>query len=151
MLKIDTKLFGCLKNHPRPGLPERRIHLISANAVFRMKGTKVDFVDHNTTPLKNPAHPLGELQKFLFGVITAANSGLIGDYENHVTQFLGKAAQLKNAFNKLTLLLPANISMVDVDHAIAVKKQGWAKVQMQTPANSVCARSKSSGIPISMN
>ena len=102
-----------------------------------MKRTKVDLVDRSSLNSKDTAHPFSEIEKIPFCVITPGYACLIGNDEDQVTQFFGAATQFKDTLDELELILCADISVIDIDHTIAVKEQGRPQIQTCTPASSV--------------
>ena len=90
--------------------------------------------------------------KVFLGVITTADSSLIGHDKNCITTLPRSTREVKNARRENDILLPVHVTAVRVDDAVTIQEQARPTVaHRHTPAKSSCARAKSSGIPMSMN
>ena len=102
-----------------------------------MRRTKIDLCYVDALVPEDPAHPFGQFQKILFGVVTPTDPRLISHHKDQITELFGSPAKLKDAFNELKIFRLAYISVIDIDHAIAIQKQGGVPAQRHTPASSV--------------
>src|SRR5262249_16400542 len=56
--------------------------------------------------------------------ITTADAGLVGDDNDQPAQLVGpEASQFENSRDELELVRPVNVTTVNIDHAVAVKKK----------------------------
>lgn len=136
----DAKLLLRLQNHARSRLAHGRIDLVPANTVLRVGRAEIDLVNPSFLLVKHIAHPCGQRMEVILRVETPPNAGLIRDYEYGMPQFTCGATYIEDARDKTEVLFSADITMVNIDHSIAIKKQGWTADHRQTPDNSVCAR-----------
>jgi hypothetical protein len=93
-----------------------------------MKRAKIDLVDVNVLGFEIFTHPVSEFEKVFFCLVTAPDSGLIGDDKDQIAELLCGTTKLKDLINKLKILRLADISMINIDYAVTVKKQGGGSI-----------------------
>src|SRR5262249_2085377 len=72
------------------------------------------------------AIPPPSREVFISGLIeiTTADAGLVGDDNDQPAQLVGpEASQFENSRDELELVRPVNVTTVNIDHAVAVKKK----------------------------
>ena len=71
-------------------------------------------------------HPLGERRKLLFCVVTPSNARLISYHNNVVALLRDHFTGFKHTGGKFKTLRLAHITVIDVNHAIAVEKKRFS-------------------------
>ena len=62
--------------------------------------------------------------KLIFGVITTRNAGLVSDDDKLVVLFICMPRHIENPIDEVKVLAFMNITVVMIDYAITVKKDG---------------------------
>jgi len=69
-------------------------------------------------------HPSRQVFVGGFVKITTADAGLVGDDNDQPAQLIGpEASQFENSRDELELVRPVNVTTINIDHAVAVKKK----------------------------
>ncbi|CSB68473.1 Uncharacterised protein [Vibrio cholerae] len=89
-----------------------------------MVRTIIDTIKLNAIIGKVPVHPLGERNETLFAKFATRNTGLVGNQHQQIPHTLQSRSRFKYTFNKLEIVLIMHVTMIDVDHAITIKKYG---------------------------
>lgn len=119
--------FFCRENHSRPRLSTLAIHLPLANACRRMMGTIEGGQQRRAPRCELLVHPSRVIAEGRLGIVTARYASLIGNDDAQKPSFLCFSAEVKNTGNPLGLIRRMHITMVDVDDAVPVEEQRFAR------------------------
>src|SRR5262249_38600273 len=123
--EIKSEVGGRLQDHSRIGLAPRMIAAVCADAALGVVGAMINAGDRRLLGREAVAHPPGQARIGRFVVIAAADAGLVGDHHQRAGDLVGpEAGELENTGNELELLRSMDVTVVGVDHAVAVEKKG---------------------------
>ena len=133
MRQIDGHLFGGSQNHAGLRLAAGTSDLVLAERFFRMVRAEVDAGQRGSCFLKHPTHVDVERLEIGLRVVAAADARLVGHDHERVARFVKLASGVQNTFNPLEILATAHVGVIDVDHAVAIEKSGFAHRQARSP------------------
>ena len=122
--RIEVKIGHGLQDHTRVGLAPRMIAAVLADAMEGVIRTVIHSSDRYVFRFKAITHP--SCQVFIGGFveITTADAGLVGDDNDQPAQLVGpEASQFENSRDELELVRPVNVTTINIDHAVAIKKK----------------------------
>ena len=131
--QIDGHLFGGSQNHAGLRLAAGTSDLVLAERFFRMVRAEVDAGQRGSCFLKHPTHVDVERLEIGLRVVAAADARLVGHDHERVARFVKLASGVQNNFNPLEILATAHVGVIDVDHAVAIEKSGFAHRQARSP------------------
>src|SRR5689334_18550716 len=73
--------------------------------------------------VESAVHPIGEVQKFVLGIVTAGNACLIRNNDEEVSERLGGATELKDPFLKYEIRLRVDVPTLDIDDAVSIQEK----------------------------
>jgi hypothetical protein len=114
----------CLRsqNHSGIRLAVVRLAPIVANPFRRVKRAVIDAANWDAALAKPVEHPRGQCPEIVFGIVAAADSGLVRDHDGHEAGVPSRAAQFEDPGRELEILDSVNVAFIDVDHSVAIEK-----------------------------
>jgi len=125
---IANGIGGCLQDHPRFRLAPRMIHSIRADAELRMIRAVIHPCDWRILGLEAIAHPTRQIPVGVLVKKPPSDAGLIGDDDGRPAQLIDREArQLENSWEELELVRTMDVTSIDIDHAVTIKKEGTSR------------------------
>jgi hypothetical protein len=126
--EVKVEISCGLQEHARIGLAPGVIRAIGTDAIRWMIRAVVDTLNGGTFRSKAVAHPPSQVLIVAFCEVATADPGLIGDHDDWPLNVLRpKPRQFENTWKELEPVHGMHVTVVDVDHAVTVKKEGTAR------------------------
>jgi hypothetical protein len=97
---------------------------ICADTILGMVGAIINGINLSVLNAKPFMHPSGQDMKLLLTVVATANTSLVSYDDNAVSKLPTGADKSEDSWHKLKVVSTMNITPINIDDAIAVKKQG---------------------------
>ena len=122
-MQIKAEIGGGPEQHARMRLAERAVPPVAADTVFRMVWAEIDGRQGRAPAEELPFHPAHEPPELSFVVVAAPYARLIGDDNGQKAACHRRRGQREDAFDEMDVLFPVDLAVVQVDDAVAVKKE----------------------------
>ncbi len=137
---VDRMLARSAQEHAGIRLAVLGLGAVFADAVFRVRGAVIDVEYRHALGLEACAHPGCKGLELFLGELSAADAGLVGDDDDVEAAHDRVPAQVEDARHELEPLGRVDVTVIDVDHAVAVEEDGPDAIHAENPEKSCCAR-----------
>src|SRR5690606_37615779 len=127
LIPDNRKIRHGADQHAGLGFAVVRVLAKAFDRSFLVIGAVIDAVDPGLPGREFAVHPRVERLHLLFGVVAACDAGLVGNDEHPPAVFVERLDRLRRAFDPFEVFRKVDVSAIDVQDAVSVQEQGWAR------------------------
>ena len=122
MFQVYIVLPGRTPKHPRCRLTAIAVSPVFANSMLRMVRAEINSFDMSPPQVELLEHPVCDLMEISLCIIPSPNTRLVGHHNHQIAGSVRSKNNVEDALNKIEILLPDDIAMVNIDYAVAIEK-----------------------------
>jgi hypothetical protein len=90
-----------------------------------MVGAVLERIHSRTAGEKFARHPCVQTRDVRLGIVSVRNTSLIRHDEYEDVRLIARAHRVDGSGHPLNLLGQVDVAMIDVEHTVAIEKDGW--------------------------